>query len=502
VKKLAPCISFLGTASDVGKSVVATAFCRIFSDMGVSVAPFKAQNMSNNSFVVNAHNGEWGEMGRAQVAQAEAARVTPHVDMNPVLLKPVTNVGAQVVVLGKALGESSATEYGNRTTQLKQTAIDSLNRLRGEHDLIIMEGAGSCAEINLRERDFVNFEVVKASNASVVLVADIDRGGVFAQVIGTLDLLSPEERKHVGGIIINRFRGDVALFQDGIRFIEERSKIPVLGVIPYMTDIGIDGEDAVMLDTANLKSIASAPAAVHVAAVHLPHISNFTDVAPLEKRPGVRVTWIKSAVSLEGVDAVILPGTKNVRGDLAWLRNVGLDRTLSRYIEQGGRVVGICGGYQILGRKVHDPSGVEGDAGTAYGLGYLDAVTTLSSEKMLRQRKGIWLSSGVEVSGYEIHHGETRLGPSLSPLIQFSQSSELDGAMDASGRIWGTYLHGIFDSPDFLRDFLKVLAPDAQNDELHEIPTDAALLREQAYDRLAATVLESVDMTLLLELAK
>lgn len=505
--KKATCISVLGTASDVGKSVVVTALCRIFRDMGISVAPFKAQNMSNNSYVVKGHNGEWGEIGRAQVVQAEAAGVLPHVDMNPVLLKPVSNVGAQVVVLGKAVGESSAVAYGQRTGDLKQISIDALERLRDKYEMVVMEGAGSCAEVNLKPRDFVNFAMVTAANARVILVADIDRGGVFAQIIGTLELLSVEERKHVVGVIINRFRGDASLFRDGVDFIEQRTGLPVLGIIPYIHDIGVDSEDAVVLDSFEADNCGKS-SVVSIAVIHLPHISNFTDFAPLEKHRDIRVTYVRRNQTLSKYDVVILPGTKNVCGDLQWLKQVGLSDKIKTYAQDGGHLVGICGGYQILGDRVEDPHGVEGHEKEVAGLGLLNVVTVLAEEKQLRLQKGTWLPDGTPVWGYEIHHGQTAATGEVNHAIQFEDSGQTDGVISANGHIFGTYLHGIFDSQIFLDTYIAKVRPD-----LFSLPQPVSTsfdtlgdtlgisaTHTAAYDNLARVVGENVDIRLLLEL--
>jgi adenosylcobyric acid synthase len=345
----------MGTGSDVGKSVVVTALCRVFRDIGLSVAPFKAQNMSNNSFVTL--QGE--EIGRAQAAQAEAARLEPSADMNPVLLKPTSDVGAQVVVHGRPMGERSAAAYGNLTHVLRDKAAQSLERLRREYDIVVMEGAGSCAEVNLRKRDFVNLPMARIADAPVILVADIDRGGVFAQIIGTLALLSDADRGRVKGTIVNRFRGDPALFADGVSFIEERTRIPVLGVVPYIRDLGIDAEDAVVLEPGNRPgAIGPRPDKASIAVIKLPHISNFTDFAPFETEPRVKLDYLVKAGPLMGYDLVILPGTKSVRGDLQWLRNAGFEPWLRRYADTGGHIIGICGGYQMLGKTIADPGGI------------------------------------------------------------------------------------------------------------------------------------------------
>ena len=320
----ARCLAVLGTGSDVGKSVTVAALCRIFSDLGVNVAPYKAQNMSNNSHVT----GLGGEMGRAQVVQAEAARVAPHVDMNPVLLKPATDTGAQVVVQGRPIGNRKAADYFKDTLPLFEKAKESLDRLRSEHDLVIMEGAGSCAEMNLLSRDFVNFRMAEYANAPVILVADIDRGGVFAQIIGTMHILPEEYKSLVKGFIINRFRGDAALFDDGIRYIEEFTGLPVLGLVPYFRHIEIDSEDGLPLDIVIDPPAGPVPGRINIAVIRLPHISNFTDFNPLIRQKAVSLHYLSKPRALSGYDLVILPGSKNVRSDLGWMRETGWDRAI------------------------------------------------------------------------------------------------------------------------------------------------------------------------------
>ena len=320
----ASCLAIFGTGSDVGKSIVVTALCRIFADLGLRTTPFKAQNMSNNSFVTL----EGGEMGRSQVAQAEAARIPPHVDMNPVLLKPSSDVGSQVIVHGLSIGNRQARDYWGDTQALCAKAGESLTRLRDAYDLVILEGAGSCGEVNLRDRDFVNFRMAHTADASVILVADIDRGGVFAQIIGTMEVIPEEDRKRVAGFIINRFRGDPGLFEDGIHYIEQRTGLPVFGVIPYNQDLRIDAEDSLALDAMIDPAESPDPDRISVAVLLLPRISNFTDFAPLERDPGIQVHYLVRPRDLNGYDLVLLPGTKNVRRDLDWLRERNCEERL------------------------------------------------------------------------------------------------------------------------------------------------------------------------------
>lgn len=488
---LAPCISVLGTASDVGKSIVVTALCRIFNDMGISVAPFKAQNMSNNSFVVDGPGDDVGEIGRAQVAQAEAARIAPHVDMNPVLLKPMTNVGSQVVVRGRAIGQSSAAEYGNRTKALRDISLECLTRLRQQYDLVVMEGAGSCAEVNLRARDFVNFEMAKQSDASVILVADIDRGGVFAQVLGTLDLLSDAERRLVTGVVINRFRGDATLFSDGIDFIEKKGRVKVLGMMPHIRNIGIDDEDAVVLDKGIQQLDDHSTERLTVGVIHLPHISNFTDFKPLERCGAVHLKYLEKGADAEGCDILMLPGTKSVPGDLRWLRRQGFDARILAHVKAGKPVLGICGGYQMLGRRISDPLGIEGTPGEIEGLGLLDVQTELAQTKALSRRCGIWLDANVQVTGYEIHQGRTMRLDGAQAVVRMTDNGELEGARSRDGLVIGTYLHGLLDSAAFLQMYLQKVNSRITVDKA-SFETD--MQGEDAYDRLADIVRNHLDI--------
>lgn len=459
-KNQARCLAVLGSGSDVGKSIVVAALCRIFADMGLRVAPFKAQNMSNNSFVTP----DGGEMGRAQVVQAEAAGIEPHTDMNPVLLKPCTDTGAQVVLHGRPVGNRGAAEYFTDTTPLFREARSSLARLRASHDLVVMEGAGSCAEVNLRDRDFVNFRMAHAAAAPVILVADIDRGGVFAQIVGTLAVIPPRDRKRVRGIVINKFRGDPALFRDGMAWIERRTGLPVLGLIPYFRHIEIDSEDGVPLDIIVDPPHEAGHGKISMAVLRLPHISNFTDFAPFGRDPGVCLHYLVKPRPLHGYAIVFLPGSKNVRADLCWMRQTGWDAQLRAYAADGGRLTGICGGYQMLGTEIRDPHGVEGAPGMTEGLRLLDATTIIGRNKVLARVHGIRETDGEEVEGYEIHMGRTRrcTGTDHAFRITVRQGRGVDvcdGAASPNGLIWGTYIHGLFDRPGFRTAVLQELDP-------------------------------------------
>ncbi len=481
-------LAIFGTASDVGKSVVATALCRIFRNAGIDVAPFKAQNMSNNSGVTP----DGFEIGRAQIVQAEAARVAPTADMNPVLLKPNTDTGAQVVLQGRVVSNRSAREYFGDTRPWSDAAFESLLRLGDRHGMLVIEGAGSCAEMNLYDRDFVNFRTARASGASVILVADIDRGGVFAQVVGTLAVLPEEDRKRVAGIIVNRFRGDASLFREGIRILEERAEIPVLGLVPYFRGISIDAEDALPLRTIVDPAGVPDTEKIGIAVVYFPHISNFTDFAVFDRDERVEVHYLHAPRNLDRYRAVVLPGSKNVRGDLEWLLANGWREKLETFREKGGVIAGICGGYQMLGERVSDPDGVEGRPGDSPGLGFLGVRTVLRKEKTLCNAMGRMNSGSLNVSGYEIHMGETLFSGDASPLLLVTSRNNLpsggtDGALSPDGRVFGTYFHGIFDGTAFRNWFLRLIDPEF-------VQGDVGLDRDAEYDKLARHFEEHLDM--------
>jgi adenosylcobyric acid synthase len=459
-EKKSSALAVFGTASDVGKSIVATALCRIFRNAGIDVAPYKAQNMSNNSGVTP----DGFEIGRAQIAQAEAARVAPTADMNPVLLKPNSDTGAQVVLQGKVCSDRTAREYFGDTTRWSAAAFESLDRLKERYQLVVIEGAGSCAEMNLYDRDFVNFRTARKAGASVILVADIDRGGVFAQVVGTLAIIPPEDRALVKGVIINRFRGDLALFRDGVTMLESMTGVPVLGVIPYFRGFSIDAEDAVPLSAKVDPQGEPEEGKVAVAAIYFPHISNFTDLSPLEHDPQVELHYLHYPRSLKGYKALILPGSKNVRGDLGWLFSLGWEQEIRKFREEGGIIMGICGGYQMLGNSIADPHGVEGSAGTSNALGFLDIETVLEKDKCLANARGTILGSSVNASGYEIHMGRSTVSGACTPFLRVSERNNCaeddhDGAVSGDGKVLGTYFHGIFDEPAVKEWFLTLADP-------------------------------------------
>jgi adenosylcobyric acid synthase len=450
----------LGSGSDVGKSIMVAGLCRIFRQEGIRVAPFKAQNMALNSFITP----EGGEMGRAQVVQAQAAGITPHVDMNPILLKPSSEVGSQVIVHGRVFGNYSARDYYRLKPRLVKKVMASYRRLAQAYDLIVLEGAGSAVELNLKKNDLVNFNMARKAGAAVLLVADIDRGGVFAATIGAFHLLTPSERRMLRGFIINKFRGDPALFEEGVTIIEKRTQRPVLGVVPYAGDLVLPEEDSVALGRKRRAGGGENEGGLRIGVVRLPHISNYTDFDPLEQEPGVELRYLDHRDGLAGLDLLILPGTKNTISDLLYLKETGLFRKIQAYAREGGRVVGICGGYQILGQEVRDPSGVEGEPRTEAGLNLLPVVTTMAGAKTTTQVEA-WepdrREAGV-LSAYEIHMGVTEPRGGGQPAFEIvSRNGQplkvADGWVSPDRAVWGTYLHGLFDNDGFRQAFLQEL---------------------------------------------
>ena len=457
-------LAVFGTGSDVGKSVIAAGLCRLLRRSGVRVAPFKSQNMSLNSFVTE----EGGEIGRAQALQAMACGLPPHVDMNPVLLKPESDRRAQVIVHGRVFDRKDAAGYLNHSSTLFGFIRESYDRLADRFDVIVIEGAGSAAEINLRGRDLANWIVADMADAPVILVANIDTGGVFAQVVGTMDLLKPEERGRVLGVIVNKFRGDEELFRDGVVLLEERTGVPVLGVVPFLRDLALDQEDGIEVGR---RSVAFQSDRVNVAVVLLPRMSNFTDFNAIAAEPDVALRYVRNSDEIAEADVVIVPGTKNTIEDLAYLREHGFVGAIERHVEGGGHVVGVCGGYQMLGRAITDPDGLEA-GGSALGLGLLDVATVLARDKITAQVVATSLMPfappDVSVAGYHIHLGRTRRF-SGAPCFRIARArGGLNGAGEDTladghdegtfaehGRVWGTYLHGVFDAPRFRRPWLN-----------------------------------------------
>ncbi len=470
-------IMFLGTGSDVGKSITATAFCRILKNRNISVAPFKAQNMSNNSYVTI----EGGEIGRAQTVQAQACGIAPSIHMNPVLLKPNSETGSQIVVQGKALKNMTAKEYYDTKPMIKEKVVESYKILESRYSALILEGAGSCCEVNLREHDIVNFEMAIMADAPVVLVADIDRGGVFAQIIGTMELLSKKEHDLVKGFIINKFRGDASLFKSGIDFIEKRTQKPVFGLIPHYSHIHIDPEDSVALDIR--KKIHKSQVKIKIASIRLSSVSNFTDIEALEAEPDVLVEWLDKPEDLTPYDAVIIPGAKSAVGDMLMLNNVGWSKRIRDYADSArGFIVGICGGFQILGNSISDPDKIEGAQAFAQGIGLLNVETTIEDTKIVREVYGKEELFGALVRGYEIHMGRTQTNDKSFAALASNQ----DGAISKNGKIFGTYLHGLFDSGEFRKSFLEQTAAfKGETLDPEIIRTDYWELKDSNYDLLA-----------------
>jgi adenosylcobyric acid synthase len=488
-------VAVLGTGSDVGKSFVATALCRVLRNRGYDVAPYKAQNMSNNAGITR----DGWEIARAQIVQAEAARVDAIPDMNPVLLKPTSERGAQVILNGRAIGAHSASEYFRDTTRFRAAAMEALGRLRERYPVIVAEGAGSCAEVNLRTRDFTNFDVAHAADLGVLLVADIDRGGVFGQIVGTLDVLDDRDRARVKGILVNRFRGDPELFRDGVAWLEARTGLPIVGVLPWSREVRIESEDALPPDALvdPPPPLFRDPERVRVAVVVTPHIANFTDFLPLTLHPEIELHWLTRPRDLGAYDLVILAGSRNTRRDLDHLWASGWADAIRRRHDRGGHLGGVCGGYQMLGREVADPLGVEAEPGATPGLDLLAVRTEFAPEKRLGRSAGRWLPGDAPIRGYEIHHGRTeRLdGPAAVRIALRPEGDvdEADGALSADGRVWGTYLHGLFDEPRALAAILTPIRPDLDFSALADRPAFEPT-QEAAYDRLARHFSAHVDV--------
>ncbi len=459
-------LTILGTSSSAGKSLLVTALCHSYARRGIKVAPFKAQNMSNNAAVCP----DGAEIGRAQAVQAAAAGLEPTVDMNPILIKPEADARAQIVVNGKPWQTLAARDYYPKKDYLWEQVTQSMDRLRDEFDLVIVEGAGSAAELNLREGDIVNMRVAEYANSPVLLVGDIDRGGIFAQLIGTHWLLTPQEQDFLKGFIVNKFRGDIALFEDGVQIIEERSGKPVVGVVPYLHNLLIPEEDAVSLESPDPIKIKQ-ESGIDIAVIHLPRIANFDDFDPLIAEAGVRLRFVNSLDRLGNPDAIIIPGTKSTVGDLEWLQARGLAQAIQDHAAHGKCVVGICGGYQMLGRVIYDPSQVESRETETPGLGLLDIETTFAGKKATHQASGQikvdsgWLAGiqGQTVHGYEIHMGRTN---GNNPWLEITRRNETDiqvGDGDINGKMWGCYIHGIFGNQNFRRAWLSSLGWDSAN---------------------------------------
>jgi adenosylcobyric acid synthase len=509
-----------GAMSSVGKSLLVAALCRIFAQDGLRVAPFKAQNMALNSYAT----ADGREVGRAQAMQAEAAGIDVTVEMNPVLLKPEADAVAQIVVLGRPWQRLAAQDYFGRRQELWQIVTQSLDALRDAYDLVVIEGAGSPAELNLRRGDLVNMAIAAYADAPVLLAGDIDRGGVFAQLLGTLMLLEPDERARVRGLIVNKFRGDIALFRDGVEILEARGGVPVLGVVPFVRDLRIADEDSVALEDrasqeprtenrpepvgSRFSVLGSGSAhSLDIVVIRLPHISNFDDFDPMRAEPGVRVRFVDRPEELGRPDLLILPGTKTTVADLAWLRARGLDGPIVALARGGAALLGVCGGYQMLGQAIRDPHGAESDMPAVPGLGLLPVATTFATEKQTTRAlgavalgEGLFAGAlGAEVAGYEIHMGQTELLGAGAPLVRLSSRGgrpidAADGLAAPGGWIAGTYLHGLFENDRLRHAMLDSLA--ARRGLAR--PADRARFDRAAdYDRLADAVRASLNMDLL-----
>ena len=469
-----------GCTSDAGKSVLVAALCRILHRRGVKVAPFKPQNMALNSAV----SIDGGEIGRAQALQAQAAGLAPRIDFNPVLLKPSSDKRAQVIIHGRVAEELDAHAYHDYKRVAMEAVLASWRRLASEFDWLIVEGAGSPAEINLRERDIANMGFAEAVDLPVLLIGDIDRGGVLAHFVGTLACLSPSEQARIEGLVVNRFRGDLGLLKPGLDWLEERTGKPVLGVLPYLHGLFLDAEDALPLD-----NLRVGPARLTVAALAWPRLSNANDLDPLRLHPEVDLRWIGPGQSLPACDLVVLPGSKAVQADLRWLRAQGFEPAIRRHLRYGGKLIGLCGGYQMLGQWLHDPLGLEGPPASRPGLGLLDCSTTLQAEKQLRLVTGRLSFADAPVKGYEIHMGVTD-GPALTrPALQMSDGRR-EGALSEDDQILGSYCHGLFDEPAALAALLAWAGANLA-------PVNLAARREADLDRLADAVAAALDLSLL-----
>ncbi len=486
-------IMLQGTGSSVGKSLLTAALCRIMREDGFRVAPFKSQNMALNSFVTL----DGGEMGRAQVVQAEAAGIEPTVDMNPILIKPEADARSQVIVRGKPWKTVSAFDYYRHTPELLPIVKQSLERLRSEYEIIVIEGAGSPAEINLRGPEIVNMKIAEIADAPVLLVGDIDKGGVFASLVGTVILLDPPERERIRGFIINKFRGDASILQPGLDFLEKHTGIPVLGVVPYIHNVLINEEDSIRWNDDGPGDLL-----IDIAVIYLPRISNSTDFEPLQQEPGVRVRYIAHPKELGRPDLIIIPGSKSTISDLQHLKDSGLARMILRRAESGTPILGICGGFQMLGKRIEDPHRIESEAASAEGLGLLDVTTVFEREKTTHRVKAKVLAdegllkglAGQTLHGYEIHMGATT-GQDVPPAFEITERSSRDGrhpdgACGKGGKIIGTYLHGLFETEEFRRAFLRNLNPEYVPGEAVE----SSPSKEALYDRLAACVRQSMDI--------
>ena len=469
-----------GATSDAGKSFLVTALCRWLYRQNIRVAPFKPQNMALNSAVCT----DGGEIGRAQAVQATACGLEPHIDMNPVLLKPNSDTGAQIIIHGRSVGNMNAGSYHDYKSVARKAVLESHSRLLSHYERIVAEGAGSPAEINLRENDIANMGFAESVDCPVILVADIDRGGVFAQIVGTLALLTKSERERIKGFVINRFRGDITLLEPGLEWLTENTGKPVLGVLPYLQGVHLEAEDSLpkiynLVTSENEKII-------HIIIPALPRISNHTDFDPLRLHPQVNLQFIGPGDAIPSADLIILPGSKSVRADLDWLYSQGWKTAINRHLRYGGKLIGICGGFQMMGRYINDPHGLEGKAGYSSGLGFFNITTTLQKEKILRNVIGSLTLNDAEVSGYEIHNGVTDYEDSYQAAVNLISGT--DGAVSDDGLIIGTYLHGIFESSIACSTLLSWVISSKVS-----LPANYQFIREDSINQLADCVSEYLD---------
>lgn len=498
--KKVKCIMIQGTASSVGKSLITAGLCRVFKQDGYKVAPFKSQNMALNSFITR----EGKEMGRAQVVQAEAAGIEPSVEMNPILLKPTTDKKAQVIIKGEVYRNMSAVEYHDFKPQLANMVGEVYNSLAEKNDIVVIEGAGSPAEINLRDKDIVNMGMAEIADAPVILVGDIDKGGVFASLAGTMLLLTEEEKARVKGVIINKFRGDVEILKPGIKMLEDIINIPVLGVVPY-TRLNIEDEDSLAERFSQKKDGAEAD--VDVVVVKLPHISNFTDFNALENMQGVRVRYVDRATDINNPDMIIIPGSKNTIEDLLYVRKTGIEDEIRRLHKKDVPIFGVCGGYQMLGSLIEDPHHTESNLGEISGIGLLNTKTVFQLKKVTTQVKAVISNGGgllegldgTEVSGYEIHMGTTQYLEGCCPYLTInnildSEATKVDGVRNQAGNVYGTYIHGIFDNMDFTAGIINNIRRIKGLDRIEQGSAQFKEFKESQYNKLADVLRENLDM--------
>jgi adenosylcobyric acid synthase len=483
---MAKAIMFQGTSSNVGKSVIAAGICRIFLEDGYSVAPFKAQNMALNSFVTQ----EGLEMGRAQVTQARACRLKPEVRMNPILLKPSAGKGSQVIVMGKPAGYINMHTYPDLKQKLRLTVKDAYESLASQYDIIVIEGAGSPAEVNLKKDDIANMNMAKLARSPVIIVGDIDRGGVYAHLAGTFDLLDPDEQELTAGFIINKFLGEQTLLKPANDFIEQRTRRRIFGVVPLVRDLKLPDEDSVEFKKRVGKNPGAEEARINIALIDLPHISNFTDFDVFMADPEVNLYVIDKAEDLKEADIIIIPGSKNTIWDLRCLEQKGFTRALMECRAKGAMVIGICGGYQMLGQRILDPEAVESPEKEVEGLGLLDLVTVMGEEKRLTQVHAVCLEGELPVRGYEIHHGQSRV-KEIPFLVNADEREEILGCRNSAGDVWGTYIHGVFDNSTFrdhILDKIRVKKGLAQPQHRVDLNLDGEL------SRWAGILRQSIDM--------